>query len=134
VPHRSFHRVIFAAAGVYNLSWGLYSALDPQWLFRFLSLAPGSHPEIFACLGMVIGLYGILYIDVARAPERGWLIVAVGLAGKILGPIGALILVWNGTWPARSLLLCLTNDFIWWVPFSMYLGAALRPGRSVLVS
>ena len=45
-----------------------------------------NHPAVFACLGMVVGLYGVLYFEVARDPERGWLIAAVGLAGKILGP------------------------------------------------
>ena len=24
-------------------------------------------------------------------------------------------------WPARSILLCVTNDFIWWIPFTLYL-------------
>ena len=43
-----------------------------------------NYPAIFACLAMVIGLYGVLYLDVARRPEEGWLIVAVGLAGKVL--------------------------------------------------
>ena len=58
-----------------------------------------NHPAVFACLGMVVGLYGILYFEVARAPERGWLIAAVGLTGKVLGPIGMLWLIWTGAWP-----------------------------------
>ncbi len=37
---------------------------------------------------MVVGLYGLLYLEVARVPERGWLLAAVGLLGKVLGPIG----------------------------------------------
>ena len=78
----------FPAAGVYNIAWGIFSACDPQWLFRFAGMPLANHPGVFACLGMVIGLYGILYLEVARVPERGWLIAAVGLAGKILGPIG----------------------------------------------
>jgi hypothetical protein len=44
--------------------------LDPQWLFRFARMPLQNHPEIFACLGMAIGLYGILYLEVARHPER----------------------------------------------------------------
>jgi len=30
-----FHRAVFVAAGIYNIGWGIFSALDPQWLFRF---------------------------------------------------------------------------------------------------
>lgn len=80
-----------------------------------------NHPQVFACLGMVVGLYGILYLEVARAPERGWLLAAVGLTGKVLGPIGLAQLIWSGAWPLATLALCLTNDFIWWVPFALYL-------------
>ena len=66
----------------------MYAAFDPQWLFRFAGMPLPTQPAIFACLGMVVGLYGLLYLEVARVPERGWLIAAVGLAGKVLGPIG----------------------------------------------
>ena len=121
LPHRRFHRVVFVAAGLYNLAWSVYSALDPQWLFRFSGLPPLNHPAIFACLAMVIGLYGVLYLEVARVPERGFLLAAVGFVGKVLGPIGLLVLIWNGTWPLRSIVLCLTNDFVWWLPFGIYL-------------
>ncbi len=121
IPRRRFHRVVFLAAGLYNLGWGVYAALDPQWLFRFAGMTPLSHPEVFACLGMVIGLYGILYLEVARVPERGWLLAAVGFVGKVLGPIGMANLLWTGAWPPRAAILCVTNDLIWWIPFAIYL-------------
>jgi hypothetical protein len=133
---------VFAAAGCYNLAWGAYAALDPQWLFRFAGLPPANHPQVFACLGMVVGLYGVLYLDVARAPERGWLVAAVGLTGKVLGPLGLLHLVWTGTWPPATAVLVATNDLVWWIPFALYLrdawpafraeaavGRAVEPGR-----
>jgi hypothetical protein len=65
------HRITFLLAGAYNLLWGSYEALDPQWFFRLTGLPLLNHPQIFACLGMVVGLYGLLYLEVARAPERG---------------------------------------------------------------
>jgi|SRR5579863_1797898 len=121
IPRRHFHRVVFVVAGIYNILWGLYSAIDPQWLFRFARMSQENHPQVFACLGMVIGLYGALYLEVARVPERGWVIAAVGLTGKVLGPIGIAYLVWNGIWPIRTAILCVTNDLIWWIPFALYL-------------
>jgi len=121
MSRRRFHRAVFALAGLYNLGWGATSAFDPQWFFRFSGLPLLNHPEVFACLGMVIGLYGFLYLRVACDPERGWSIALVGLAGKVLGPIGAATLIWQGQWPPRSILLCVTNDLIWWVPFGLYL-------------
>lgn len=121
MPRRRFYRAVFTAAGIYNIAWGLWSIVDPQWLFRFTGMPLANHPAVFACLGMVVGVYGLLYFDVARAPERGWSIAAVGLLGKILGPIGMAWLIVNGTWPLSAAVLCVTNDLIWWVPFAMYL-------------
>ncbi len=171
VPRPRLHRTAFLAAGIYNITWGIFSACDPQWLFRrgwpiipalrlpgdghrplwhslprnrprargwliaavgfsacdpqwlfrFAGMPLANHPGVFACLGMVIGLYGILYLEIARVPERGWLIAAVGLAGKILGPIGLIILIVQGKWPIAAFVICITNDLIWWVPFGLYL-------------
>jgi hypothetical protein len=116
-----WHRVTFAAAGVYNIAWGLYAVADPQWLFRLADMSPSNTPQIFACLGMVLGLYGVLYLEVARRPQHGWLPAAVGFTGKVLGPIGLTVLILRGIWPAPTLILILTNDIVWWVPFAAYL-------------
>jgi len=121
MKRRRFHQIVFAVAGAYNLAWGAYAAIDPQWLFRFAEMPLSNHPEIFACLGMVVGIYGFLYWEVARKPEQGFAIAAVGLLGKVLGPIGLAQLLWSGTWPVKSIVLCITNDFIWWIPFAVYL-------------
>ncbi len=121
LPRRRLHQWVFAAAGVYNLAWGAYAAADPQWLFRYAGMPPLGEPAVFACLGMVVGIYGFLYLEVARVPERGFAIAAVGLLGKVLGPIGLARLILTGAWPPATLVLCLTNDFIWWIPFALYL-------------
>jgi len=135
IERRRLHRAVFALAGAYNLAWGAWAAADPQWLFRFSGLPALNHPAIFACLGMVVGVYGFLYLEVARAPERGFPVAAVGLLGKVLGPVGLARLIATGQWPASTLVLCLTNDFVWWIPFALYLrdawpiyrGEALSP-------
>lgn len=121
IPRRRLHRAVFIAAGLYNIGWGIFSVLDPQWLFRFAGMPPMVHPQIFACLGMVVGLYGVVYLEIARRPERGWVLAAVGLAGKIFGPIGLLQLIMTGVWPLATIVMCATNDFIWWIPFAIYL-------------
>lgn len=121
IRRRGWHRAAFAAAGAYNLAWGAYAGLDPQWLFRFAGMPPLNHPAIFACLGMVVGVYGFLYLEVARVPERGFAIAAVGLLGKVLGPLGMARLVATGEWPPAAIVLCITNDLVWWIPFGLYL-------------
>ena len=120
MKHEKLHRLTFISAGIYNLAWGLYSGIDPQWLFRFSGLPLLNHPHIFACLGMVVGLYGILHLEVARNPATGFLIGSLGLFGKILGPIGWSYLYLMGEWPFKSIVLILFNDIIWWIPFVTY--------------
>ena len=78
--------------------------------------------------------YGDIYLEVARLPERGWLLAAVGLLGKVLGPIGLARLIWTGAWPRATIVLCLTNDVIWWIPFSLYLYDAWPVFRASLRS
>jgi hypothetical protein len=129
MKRRRFHQTVFALAGAYNLAWGAYAAIDPQWLFRYAGMAPLNHPAIFACLGMVVGVYGLLYWQVVREPERGFEIAAVGLLGKVLGPIGLIQLIASGAWPMKSVVLCVTNDFIWWIPFVLYLHACRNARR-----
>ncbi len=121
MKRRSLHRATFIAAGAYNILWGIYAALDPQYVFRFADMEPMVHPQIFACLGMVVGLYGVIYFEVARVPERGFLLALVGMVGKVLGPIGLGQLILSGQWPKETIVLCLTNDLIWWIPFGIYL-------------
>jgi len=121
LARRRFHRWVFTAAGLYNIGWGAYSVLYPNWFFRITEMSPSNHPEIFACLGMVIGLYGILYFKIAHSPESSWLIATVGLTGKVLGPIGAVGLILSNQWPPHAIILILVNDLIWWIPFGVYL-------------
>lgn len=121
VPRRRLHRTTFALAGTYNVLWGAYAAVDPQWLFRHAGMTPMNHPAVFRTLGLVLALYGVLYLDVARDPENGWLVAAVGLAGKVLGPLGFAWLVLSGQWPLAAAVLVLTNDLVWWLPFGLYL-------------
>jgi hypothetical protein len=132
IPRRRFHRAVFTLAALYNVSWGVYAALDPQWLFRFAGMVPLNQPAIFACLGMVVGVYGILYAEVARLPEQGFLLAAVGLLGKLLGPIGLGLLLWRGEWPLRASVLCISNDLVWWLPFALYLHDSWPKYRATL--
>jgi len=133
IAHRRKHRVVFAAAGAYNIAWGGFTIVEPQWLFRLAGMKPANYPQIFATLGMVIGLYGILYLSVAAYPEHGWLSAAVGLAGKLLGPVGLAGLVLGGRWPPATIVICLANDIVWWVPFVQYLrdATSVRPTRAL---
>ena len=116
---------VLLAAGIYNLLWGSLAIIAPAVSLKLggLPSAEVVHP-IWQCLGMVIGVYGVGYWISARDPYRHWLIIFVGLLGKVLGPIGYVLSVARGTLPVEGMRTLLTNDLIWWVPFTIILWRA----------
>ena len=120
-------RVALKLAGAYNLLWGAAAVLFPLATFRLAGFDPlPNYPEIWQCVGMIVGVYGVGYWVAASDPVRHWPIVLVGLLGKILGPIGFAWSVAKGTFPASMGWTILTNDLIWWVPFGLILFHAAR--------
>lgn len=126
------YRAVFAAAGVYNLAFGAWAGLFPGAFFRVFQLDPPRYPSLWACLGMVVGVYGLLYLQAARRLDAAWPIIAVGLLGKVLGPAG---LSWmaatGGDLPPRMLSLLVFNDLSWWLPFGLFLAEGTRVGERI---
>lgn len=120
---RDLHRAALALAAAYNVGFGLWAVAFRDSFFRLFDLEPPRYPAIWATLGMVIGLYGLLYAYAAWRPERAVPIVAVGLVGKVLGPIGWLATVAGGELPWRTFGLIAFDDLVWWVPFALILVA-----------
>jgi len=120
---------VLIAAAAYNLSWGAWVVLFPMTAFEFAGMPLPRYPEIWQCVGMIVGVYGVGYAVAARDPTRHWPIVLVGFLGKILGPIGFLDSAIRGTLPWVLGWTIVTNDLIWWVPFGTILWYALRESR-----
>lgn len=115
------YRIIFRLAGCYNLGFGTWSVLWPTSFFELAELDPPRYPAIWSGLGMVVGLYGLLYLYSARHLDRAHPIILVGLLGKVLGPAGFTVTVAGGELPLRAFPLIVFNDLIWWLPFSLFL-------------
>jgi hypothetical protein len=127
------YRWWLSGAALYNVGFGIWAGLFPHSFFQLFRLDTPRYPSIWACLGMVIGLYALAYAAVAWRPERGDLLVLIGLLGKVLGPAGWLIAVRSGELPPRTFPLILANDLIWWFPFVFYL-LRHRPERRAIVA
>lgn len=122
-------RRILLAAGLYNILWGAFVVLWPHAIFDWAGMARPNYPELWQCIGMIVGVYGVGYAIAAFDPVRHWPIVLVGFLGKFFGPLGMLQAVWTGALPAAFAWNCLTNDLIWWVPFVLLLRHAWRVER-----
>ena len=132
-------RIVFALAGCYNIAFGAWVSIWPLQFFEICRIEPPRYPSIWACVGMVVGVYGFLYWYAAWRLDSGRPIIAVGLLGKVLGPIGMLFAI-NDEWPRRIAMVNVYNDLIWWLPFTLFLVRGtpfakrlekLAPGASV---
>jgi uncharacterized membrane protein HdeD (DUF308 family) len=127
---RPWMSVVLVMAGIYNLLFGAWVVLFPQHIFVMLEMEPPLYGFLWQCVGMIVGVYGIGYLTAARKPLRHWPIVLVGLLGKIFGPIGFLQTAIAGDIPWAFGWMIITNDLIWWIPFTGILIAAYQARRS----
>ncbi|MBI3464523.1 MAG: hypothetical protein HY000_15940, partial [Planctomycetes bacterium] len=126
------YRTILGLAAAYNVAFGIWAGFFPESFFVLFDLPPPRYPSIWACVGMVVGVYAIAYAVAAWRPERADVLVAIGLLGKVLGPLGWLHAVWTGELPPRTFPIILANDLIWWFPFLFYLLRRLQRRRTIV--
>lgn len=111
-------------AGIYNILFGIFALIFPNAYFQISGMQAPLYPQIWQCVGMIVGVYGIGYLIASTAPTRHWPIVLVGLLGKIFGPIGFIFNYLSGTFPLKAGWLIIFNDLIWLVPFALIVKAA----------
>lgn len=114
-------KVTLLLAAAYNLLWGGVVILFPAAPFRWAGMPIPNYPEIWQCLGMVVGVYGVGYAIAAFDPMRHWPIILVGFLGKVFGPIGFLRAALMGRLPWVAGWVNVTNDLIWLIPFTIIL-------------
>lgn len=119
-------KIVLIVAGLYNIAWGSLVIFFPTLFFDLLELPSPLYPQIWQCVGMIVGVYGIGYIISAFNPLIHWPIVLVGLLGKIFGPIGFLQAYIMGELPLEFGLIIIFNDLIWWPFFGIILLKAYR--------
>ena len=103
------YRRWLVAAALYNAVWGI-------------AVVAVGNSVAWKCVGMLVLCYAPGYWWASRRPLPE--IVAIGLLGKILGPLGFLWAVATGRLPLVFGLTILTNDVLWWPTFVGYLRAA----------
>lgn len=130
MPSWSF--AVLAIAGVYNIAWGSFMVLFPNAVFQLSGAVLPNYPELWQCIGMIVGVYGLGYMIAATDPRRHWPIVLVGLLGKIFGPMGFALALIQQRFPLLFGLNIVTNDLIWWVPFFLILKSVYTLWRADL--
>lgn len=121
-------------AAIYNLAWGSLVILFPVTTLGWTGLTDPTYPQLWQCIGMIVGVYGIGYAIAAGDPVRHWPIVLVGFLGKTLGPIGFVDGYLRGDLPFQMFYTNITNDLIWWPFFAMILLHAFRESQAPAVA
>jgi len=114
------------AAGVYNLAWGLAFGVFPFALFDWAGMARPNYPELWQCIAMIVGVYGVGYAAASIDPYKHWPVVLAGFLGKVFGPIGFLNAALAGRLPWKFGAVNVCNDLVWLVPFALILRGAWR--------
>ena len=126
--------VVLVLAGVWNVAWGMWVILFPTLSFAYSGVPrpdrPLLYPQLWQCIGMVVGVYGVAYALAARDPVRHWPIVLTGLLGKLFCPLGWLYGVLTGQTPPAAIVTVIPNDLVWWVPFVLILRHAYRESHA----
>lgn len=117
-------RFFFTVAGAYNLLMGATVIARPNIVFNFCGAPPLNYPSVMQGLAMVIGLYGLGYLHIARRPHEGEMLAFIGLLGRIGGPIAWAFAVRAHELPLSSLPFIIINDLLWIPGFLEYLSWA----------
>ncbi len=117
---------VLICAAIYNICWGTFAIFFPTLPFQWMDSPVPQYPGLVQCIGMIIGVYGVAYAAAASNPAVHWPIVLTGLLGKIFGPIGFVWTAMHGEFPWIAGCTIITNDLIWWVPFTAILIHARR--------
>jgi len=121
-----WRRPVLLAAAAYNILWGAWVVLFPNHLFDLVGMIRPTYPMIWQSVGMIVGVYGIVYGIAALDPEGHWPILLVGFFGKVLGPVGFVYHFWLGNFPPAFWWVTLFNDLIWILPFCLILRSVYR--------
>ncbi len=109
--------------------WDLFFPETGQDVPAPLTISPGRNQAGEAIQVQEHGIFSkpcmpplpLAYWWAARFPHRDIQIVLVGLAGKILGPIGFVWALAKGSLPAPFGWTILTNDMTWWPVYALCL-------------
>jgi small multidrug resistance pump len=114
------------AAAVYNAAWGTANVLWPRRTLRVLGVRESESAFAWQTVGLMVAAYAPAYWWASRDPLPRAHLVAVGLAGKVLGPLGFSWAVTSRRLPLRFGLTIVTNDLMWWPAFAAIVHDAAR--------
>lgn len=117
----NFYSKMFKLAAIYNVMWGTWVVLFPNQYFELINMPTPQNIAIWQVVGMCILVYAPGYWWAGVDPIRFRHYILIGLLGKVLGPLGFVWSVAQGTLPLEFGYTLIFNDIIWWPLFMTFL-------------
>jgi len=95
--------------------------LFPFTVLDVFQVGRPSYGILLQGLGIVDGLLALGYAYAAVRLQKAFPFIAIGLAVKLIVPLGWLLAVASGQLTARTLTLVVFIDVVWWIPFALFL-------------
>ncbi len=127
--NKGWMRPLLVVAGIYNILWGGAVLSFPLLPLGLSGIQLPLQQMFVQIIGIITLVFGIGYVVASLNPFRHWVIILVGLLGKMFGVIIFLFYFFKGALPLQAGLIVLTNDIIWLAPFSIILYGAFEYNR-----
>lgn len=82
--NRSWIRLVFVVAGLYDVVLGVVFALATGAVFRFFEVATPEYLGYIQYPALLVALFGILFFHIARAPARHRALIWYGIGMKTI--------------------------------------------------
>jgi hypothetical protein len=106
------------AAAIYSVAWGTANVIWPRRALRILGVSESGPLFAWQTVAMMVAAFAPAYWWASKNPRRHAHIVAVGLAAKVLGPLGFGWALKTRRLPLRFGLTIVSNDLVWWPAFA----------------
>ena len=104
-------------AGGYNILAGASMILFYHEGFKLLGISKPEFSLPIQLVGLLVGIFGIGYLMVERAPVENRNVLLLGFLSKLLGPLLAVAYVIKGELPMTMLPVLFFADTIYLIPF-----------------
>lgn len=120
-PLRAWMSYLLVFAGCYNLLVGLTLVVFYHEAFKTLGLPKPQLMLFVQLVGILVGLFGVGYLIVARNPLKNRNVLMLGFLSKAIGTVFGLGYVILGKVPFSFFVLLVFSDIVYLPPFALIL-------------
>jgi hypothetical protein len=101
--------------------FAIWAVLFPSTVLDLFQVDRPGYSLMLRGLGVVEGLLAVGFAYAALNLQRAKPFIAIGLAARVIAPVGWLLAVAGGQLTARTVTLVIFDDIVWWIPFALFL-------------